>query len=255
MVNKSQRTPVKATKTSFQIINTLKRLGSVGVTEISDELDLPNSTVHDHLKTLEEEDYVVNVNGEYRLGTRFLSLGGHVRDQMKLYQVAQSELQTLARDTGEHVNLMIEEHGMGIFLDIVTGDDALYLDTHIGMRVYLHTTALGKAILARLPEDRYEGILEERGLPRITDRTITSKSELDEEMAQIRDRGYAIDDGERIEGVQCVAAPIMGSEGDVLGAVSVSAPKSRMQDKMSEEEIPHRVNRVTNVIQVNATHV
>lgn len=255
MTSKSQRTPIKTLKTGFQILETLRELQTAGVTEIANAVDLPDSTVHDHLKTLEEEGYVVNNHGQYRIGARFLTLGGHAREQLDIYEVAKEEMKHLAEDTGEHVNLMIEEHGKGIFLDIATGDNALHLDTYVGMRVFLHTTALGKALLAHFPPEKYEAVLNEHGLPKLTEQTISNRQELEQELEQIRERGYALDRGERVEGVWCVAAPIISSDGTVLGALSVSGPQSRMQEKISENEVPQSVKRATNVIEVNATHI
>lgn len=248
-------TPIEATKTSFRIVDTLRSLEEAGVSELSAEMDLPVSTVHDHLKTLQEQHYVIKERGCYRLGAKFLTLGGFARNRMQIYNVAEPEIEKLARDTGEHANLMIEEHGMGIFLYIATGSDALKLDTYEGMRTYLHTTALGKSILAHLPDERYEWILDRHGLPQLTSQTLTSRADLEDELQRIRERGYATDDGERIDGVRCVAAPVVRGDGTVLGAVSVSAPKSRLQEDVFGGELPRRVQRVANVIEVNATHV
>jgi DNA-binding IclR family transcriptional regulator len=246
--------PVKTTRTTVRILEGLRSLGTAGVSDVADAVDLPVSTVHDHLVTLERASYVVKRDDRYRVGARLLTLGGHVRDRMTVFEVAKPEVEKLARDTGEHANLMIEEHGRGIFLYIATGADALTLDTYAGMRTYLHTTALGKSILAHLPTDRYERILADHGLPGFTDRTITSRAALDEELERVADRGYAVDDGERIEGVRCVAAPVVDGDGAVLGAVSVSAPKSRMEDGSLGEELPRRVQHAANVAGVNATH-
>lgn len=248
-------TPIKSTKTSFRVVDALKSLGEAGVSELSATIDLPVSTVHDHLKTLVEQGYVVKEGDRYRLGVKFLTLGGHARDRMQIYNVGKPEVEKLAHDTGEHANLMIEEHGKGVFLYIATGADALTLDTYEGMRTYLHATALGKAILAHLPDERYEWILDHHGLPRLTAQTITSRDALEDELRQIRERGYATDDGERIEGVRCVAAPVVGNDGTVLGAVSVSAPKGRLRNDEFSDELPRRVQRVANVIEVNTIHV
>lgn len=245
--------PIKATQTSLRILEALRSHGPAGVSELAGEVGLPVSTVHDHLVTLTRASYVVSEDDEYRIGMRFLTLGGHARDEMTVFNIAEPQVKKLARDTGEHANLMVEEHGMGFFLCIATGSDALKLDTHAGMRTYLHTTALGKSILATLPSSRYKQILEERGLPRFTGQTVTSRAALDEELDRIRDRGYATDTGERITGVRCVAAPVVGDDG-VLGAVSVSAPESRIRDEEMAAELPRRVQRAANVIEVNATH-
>jgi DNA-binding IclR family transcriptional regulator len=246
--------PIKATDTSLRVLETLKSIGSAGVSEIAAEMNLPVSTVHDHLRTLETNHYVVAEDDRYRLGARLLTLGGLARERTKLFEVAKSEVETLANDTGEHANLMAEEHGMGIFLHIATGSQAISLDTYEGMRVYLHTTALGKAILASLSEERIDRILDRHGLPRFTEETITSREALSEELERIRERGYATDDNERIDGVRCVAAPVVDGSGEVLGAVSVSAPASRMRDDAFNDDLPRRVRRAANVIGVDATH-
>ena len=246
--------PVKAAKTAVTIIDALRELNGAGVSELADHLGMPKSTVHDHLRTLEREEYLVNAEGEYRIGARFLELGGHARRQMKVYQIAKPEIQKLAQDTGEHANLMIEEHGHGIFLYKATGEDAVRLDTYAGMRVHLQTTALGKSMLANMPREAVEGILDRHGLPRITPKTVTDRDALFEELTEIRERGYAIDDEERVEGMRCVAAPITNNDGEPIAAVSVSGPKSRMQGQLFEEEVPNLVLRTANVIDVNLTY-
>ncbi|WP_121741524.1 IclR family transcriptional regulator [Natronorubrum halophilum] len=246
--------PVQAAATTFRIIETLHDLNGAGVAELADELEMPKSTVHDHLRTLTEVEYLVNENGTYHVGARFLELGGFARSQMKLYQVGSPEIKKLAEETGEHANLLIEEHGKGIFLNKVKGPDAVNLDTHIGMRVYLQTTALGKAILSRLPEATVDEIIDRHGLPAVTEQTVTDRDELKAQLAEIRNRGYAIDDEERVLGMRCVAAPICDEDGMPIGAVSVSGPTNRFNNEVFEDEIPKSVLSTANVIEVNMTY-
>lgn len=246
--------PVEAAATSFRIIEALRNLGGAGASELANHLDMPKSTVYDHLQTLTDIKYLVKDEGTYYVGAQFLSLGGYARSQMKLYRVAASELQKLAEQTGEHVNLMIEEHGRGIFLQKIKGEDAVELDTYVGMRVYLQTTSLGKAILAHLPERRVDEILEMHGLPRITENTITDPAELKRELAEIRERGYAVDNEERVEGMRCVGAPILDSTENAIGAVSVSGPVSRLDEEKFTTTMPKKVLSTANVIEVNMTY-
>lgn len=253
-MSQQARCPVQAAATTFRIIETLHDLNGAGVAELAGELGMPKSTVHDHLQTLNEAEYLVNENGTYHVGARFLELGGFARSQMKLYQIASPEIKKLAEGTGEHANLMIEEHGMGIFLNKFKGDAAVNLDTHIGKRVHLHTTALGKSILSRRPESDVHEIIERHGLPSVTDRTITDEAELKAELEEIRERGYAIDDEERVIGMRCVAAPICDENDDPLGAISVSGPTNRFDDGVFEDEIPKSVLSTANVIEVNMTY-
>lgn len=253
-MSQKSRYPVQAAATTFRVIETLHDLNGAGVAELATELEMPKSTVHDHLQTLTEAEYLINENGTYHVGARFLELGGFARSQMKLYQVASPEIKKLAEETGEHANLLIEEHGKGIFLNKVKGPDAVNLDTHIGKRVHLHTTALGKAILSRLPEAEVDEIIDQHGLPAVTEQTVTDKDELKARLTEIRNRGYAIDDEERVLGMRCVAAPICDEEGNPIGAISVSGPTNRFNDEVFEDEIPKNVLSTANVIEVNMTY-
>lgn len=245
--------PVNATRMSFDVIEALRTLDGAGVSALADHLGIPKSTAHDHLRTLEELELIVNDGGEYRAGIRFLDLGGYARQGRKIYKVAKPELDKLAQATGEHCNLMVTEHGMGVFLYKAEGPDAVQLDTYIGYRVPLQTTALGKTILANLPAERVEAILDRHGLPEVTERTITDRKELLAELDQVREDGYATDIEERVRGMHCVAVPVVRDE-EVLGAVSISGPKSRMQGKRFEEDLPDQLHRVANVIEVNMTY-
>lgn len=246
--------PVKAARTSFEIIEALRELDGAGVSELADRLDRPTSTIHDHLRTLENEEYLIKDGDVYRVGARFLQLGEQARNRMKVYNVAWPEVEELAEETGEHANMMIEEHGLGVFLYKARGSEAVHLDTHAGMRVPLQTTALGKAILAHRPRKEVEEILDRRGLPEITDRTITDREELVDELEEVQERGVAFDDEERVRGMRCVAAPITDNDDRALAALSVSGPKSRMLGETFTEELPERVLRRANVVEVNLTY-
>jgi DNA-binding IclR family transcriptional regulator len=259
-IRMAERNPIvrneglKSAKTTFDIIDKLREVGGAGVSELAAELDMPTSTIHDHLRTLETEEYLVNDGGTYRVGARFLELGEQVRDRKKVYRVARPEIDELAGETGEHANLMIEEHGRGVFLYKAMGSDAVQLDTHAGLRVPLQTTALGKAILAYRPEEEVESIIDRHGLPKLTENTVTDRDALAEELASIRDRGYAFDDEERVNGMRCVATPITDENDRAIAAISVSGPKSRMLGDVFTEEMPETLLRSANVIEVNLAY-
>lgn len=249
----TEQTAVKSAKTTFQIVEALRELGGAGVSELAEHLSMPTSSVHDYLKTLEAEEYLVRENGTYLIGAPFLSLGEHYRSGQKVWTVARPEIEDLAAETGEHANLMIEEHGRGIFLDKAQGDDAVELDTHAGMRVHLQSTAMGKSILAHRPLPEVEAILDRHGMPAITEQTIVDRDTLMAELDRIREQGYATDDEERINGMRCVAAPILRDH-RAIAAVSVSAPKSRLQGETFSQELPNQVMDTANVIQINLTY-
>jgi len=256
MANATESVPIAAVRTTMQVVEALKRTDGAGVSELATELGMAKSTVHDHLTTLKRDGYVVETDRSYQVSARFLEIGGHRRSNTELFQVARPELDELAHETGEHANLLIEENGRGVFLYIARGENAVRVDTvhHTGMYVHLQTTSLGKAMLSTFPEDRVERILDERGMPQVNERTVTDRTELFEELERIREQGYATDDEERVAGMRCVGGPIAREEGTAVGAVSVSAPTSRMQGERFETEIPRLVRRTANIVEVNLAY-
>jgi DNA-binding IclR family transcriptional regulator len=248
------KNPVMAVGTTTTILQKLFELNGAGVTELSNHLDITKGTVHNHLTTLEENKLVVRDGDEFRLGLRFFEYGEHVKNQHKIYHVGVPEADKLAEETGELGNILVEEHGLGTYLYRAEGENALSLDTDIGSRVYLHQTALGKAILANLSRERVEQIVEEHGLEPSTEQTITTRDALFEELAEVRERGYAIDSQERAEGIRCVAAPVITNDGVVRGSVSVAGPASRMRGEYLETTVPNLVERAANVISINLSY-
>ncbi|WP_254546718.1 IclR family transcriptional regulator [Halomarina pelagica] len=245
------KNPVKSVGTTIRIVHALRELDGAGVTEVADHLGLTKGTVHNHLATLEEHECVVRDGDVYRLGLLFFEVGEYVRSRKKIYEIGVPEIDRLAAETGEIANILVEEHGHGVYLHRAKGSQALTLDTGIGSRVNLHSTALGKAILAFLPEERVESIVDVQGLPASTAHTITDRDDLREELATIRERGYAYDMEERAEGIRCVAAPVTTNGGVAYGAVSIAGPTSRMKGERLESDVPELVERAANVISIN----
>ncbi|WP_459193004.1 IclR family transcriptional regulator [Halosimplex sp. J119] len=245
---------INSTAISFRILNLVKEREGAACSDIVDDIEMPTSTVHDHLQTLTDLGYLVREDDEYQVSMKLLELGGFARTQSRLYNVAESEIQNLALETGDHANLMSAENGLGVFLLKRKGDEAVHLDTYEGKRVYMHTTALGKSMLAFMDERRRDRIIDEYGLPTVTENTIGDEDVLREELAEIRDRGYATDDEERLEGIRCIGAPIRTDDHTVVGAVSITGLKSRMQGEYFQQTIPETVLRTANTIEVNMRH-
>jgi len=245
---------VNSVETTFRIIEALHEHGGADSSDASSVTPAPKSTVHNHLQTLEANEYVVNDDGAYRVGCRFLELGAHARDRRAIYEVARPEVDRIAEETGELSGVVVEEHGRGVFLHRAKGERAVHVDTYAGKRIYLHGAALGKAVLAHLPEARVDGVVNRHGLPALTENTITDRDELRDELAEIRETGIAFDDEERLDGLRSVGAAITGENGDVLGAVSVAGPTSRLRDDRFREELPAVVRSAVNVIDLNVTY-
>lgn len=248
------RNPVKASEKTLRILEALYELGEVGVTEAADHLGMTKGTVHHHLSTLEEHEYVVQNDGRYRLGMRLFEFGEQTRRRKEIFSIAKPEIDQLADQTGEMANLMIEEHGRGIYLYIARGEQAVTLDTKTGTRQYLHTSALGKAILAHMATAELEAVIDRHGLPAETANTVTDRDTLMAELAEIEERGVAFDGEERAEGIRCVAAPITDNRDELIGAVSVSAPSTRMRGDRLHEEIPRMVRNTGTVIGINVSY-
>jgi IclR family acetate operon transcriptional repressor len=249
-----QKSQVKTARTTLQVVEAIKELDGATVAEAAECLGMSKSNVYKYLNTLENEEYLINDDGTYQIGLKFLDYGEHVRNRQKLYEIAAPQVQELADETNEMANLLIEEHGMGVFLLKANSDQAVNLDTHAGMRVHLHTTALGKSILAHLPDRRVDAILDQHGLPQVAEKTVTDRASLAAELAEIRERGYAFDDEERLHGLRCVAMPITTTDDDVLGAISVSGPTSRMDETRFTDEIPDKLFTAKNVIELNVEY-
>jgi DNA-binding IclR family transcriptional regulator len=248
------KNPVQAVQTNLRLVQTLNRLGSAGVSELAEKTGMNLSTIHNHLATLAAEDYVVKTDeNEYRLSLKFLEHGGRLRKSRALYREGRQELTALAEETGELANLMIEERGLGIHLYSARGESAMEFESFVGDRQRLHHTGVGKAILAHMDRDRIDEIIAERGLPQRTDNTITDREALDARLEEIRERGYAVDDEEKVTGLRCVAAPVIANE-NLMGAVSVSGPASRVKNEVFREELPDKVVSTADLIGIKITH-
>jgi IclR family acetate operon transcriptional repressor len=246
---------INAVKNTTDLLYIVSQKEIIGVSEAARELDMPNSTVHDYLRSLEEMGYLKKTDEGYSLTTRLLEMGARHRLQMEIYTTAGEEIKKIARETGEHASLMIEEDGLGIFLTTVMGEHAVGVAAHDGTRTPLHATAPGRTILAHLPDDRVDEIIDQRGLPSLTQKTITDRAELQSELESIRDRGYASEEGETLDGIRGVAAPILERNANkILGAISVYAPTSRTKQDNFEETVQDLLIESANIIELNLTY-
>lgn len=247
------RNPIKSVETAFRILETVRSMDGVGVTDLATVLDMPSSTIHNYLSTLQQEGYLVKNDDEYVIGLRFIYFGDHAKHRLKLYEIGKQNIDELAEQTGEMANLVVEENGLGVYVAVSRSDTALRLESYVQEREYLHCTAVGKSILAHLDDDRVQEIIDRYGLKQMTESTITEPASLFTEIETIRERGIAFDREERLNGLQCCAAPIL-EDGMPLGAVSVSGPKSRMQGQVFDQEIPQMVRDTSNAIEIDLVH-
>jgi|GEM_PF-12846 len=217
---------VRSVERALDIIEVLagERGKPKGVTEIAQKLNLAKSTVHRLLDTLLEKGYVEQDSDseKYRLGLKLVEIGNIVLNNLELRSQALPYLKRLMEKSGQTVHLAILDHGDVVYIDKVESTGAIKMASYIGLRGYVHSTALGKAIAAFMSEEQVKHILETKGMPRLTPNTITSFPEFMVHLERIRQQGYAVDDIENEEAIRCIAAPIFNHSGKVVAAVSVS---------------------------------
>jgi len=241
---------VDAVKTTCEILNALQRFNGAGVTELSSELGYSKSAIHAHLNTLVQEDFVVKEGDTYQLSLLYLGMARHVQSQFGKFDVIQDELKSLAEQTGEVAEFATEEHGRVVYLEKTVGEQGVETDSFVGKRDPVHSTALGKVIIAEMSPEEIDEITERYRLTEETERTITSRSELDNHLEMIRERGYAISDEEQSFGIRSVAVPVeVGNT--LLGAVGVIGPVSRLTNEYIESELAELVTLSADIIEVN----
>lgn len=245
-MNTNSGRTLKSTKTTLEIIDRLRELDGARVTELAADLDKAPSTVHSHLSTLAEEEYVIKEGDVYFLGLHFLDLGEYVRNRKEAYRIAESYTEQLAAETECRAVFVVEENGQGVYLHTFSGKHAVWRYSTVGKRFYLHQTAAGKALLSQLPEQKVEQIIDQWELPSRTENTITDRDRLFEQLESIRDRGYSFNREEQLDGVKAVGVPVTGPQDRILGAFSVASPANRMSDEWFEEELPSIVLGVAN---------
>jgi len=247
-ISKSGRR-IGAVDTTFEIVEYLNKEHSAKLSDIADNVGLSESTVHTYLATMKHHGFVTQGNSEYQLSFRFLEVGGVRRQQIESIHVIQQILDELIQQSGEIAWFITEEDGCGVFIEKAIGKEAVQPCSHVGMRRYLHCIAGGKAILSELPRKRVEQIIKHRGLPPKTDNTITEKSELFEELENIKQQGYAFNRGENIDGWRAVASPIVFGD-RVYGSIAISGPSHRIKDDRFKTELPERVSAASNEVQL-----
>ncbi|WP_191906266.1 MULTISPECIES: IclR family transcriptional regulator [unclassified Haloarcula] len=245
----SENRTVQATETAFDIVELLQEQDGAKLHEIATELDLADSTVYHHLNTLIGRRYVVREGDVYYPGLEFLQVGGRARERRRAYRLSESFVQSLAEETGEQVQFIVEENGYGYHVYTTTGEHATSIDTRPGKRIYLHANATGKAIMAFYERERVEEIIDSVGLPALTEHTITDREELFEELETVRERGYAYNWEEHVEGYCGVGVPVR-LEREVLGALALGGPVERVRNEQSRERLTQRVRETVNEMEL-----
>ncbi|OGO62268.1 MAG: hypothetical protein A2029_05255 [Chloroflexi bacterium RBG_19FT_COMBO_47_9] len=223
-LKKTPKYNVPATAKTLQILEALAILDKrATLQELVEQTGLPKSSVYVILATLETLRYVErDANNTYHLGPKAIQFGAAATQTANLSQLFHQAARKIVEECGETVQLAILDQAEVIYVAREDGTRQVQLVSRIGRRLPAHATGLGKALLAALPEDSFNALFANRQLSILTAHTINSVSQLRAELNLVREQGYAQDNQESAEGLQCLAAPIYDHSGHAVAAISVS---------------------------------
>ncbi|PGF15660.1 transcriptional regulator [Natrinema sp. CBA1119] len=241
---------VSTTRKTFELLEALKAEEGVTIAALTQRTDLPKSTVYRHLQTLTDMGYVIERDGKYYVGFRFVELGEQARSRKVGYTAAKRAVFELGQETDERAVFIVEED-----------DEAVYVhrygslsNTMIGHRRPLHSMASGKIILAEWDDAAVDRYIEEVGLEAITSNTITDPDALFDELERIRDREYAVNNQEHMDGLRGVSVPVYTPDDEFLGSLAVFGPTSRFTDDYVHDELPTRLRDKAGEIRITLAY-
>jgi len=226
---------VRALVRALALLNRVAEAQGEGatLTELAQQVGLPASTAHRLLTTLEQERYVRFDLAErsWSVGVQAFVTGCAFTKSRSLGALARPHMRLLMESTGETVNLAVEDDGEAVYLAQVECRQMMRAFARPGSRAPLHASAVGKAMLSTMSDKALSRILHQRGMPRLTPKTITTPTALRAELEQVRASGYAVDDEEHAVGLRCIAAPIFDETGEAIAAISASGPMARVLEE------------------------
>jgi len=232
----NDKNQVKSVKKAMSILELLGQHNGMGFTEISKAMNLPNTTVHRLLKTLADKSYIrQNTEGQYFLGLGLFRLTGKLLSQIEIRTVAKSFLEDLARKTKESINLAVWNEDEVMCIESIPSIHSLRTEAFPGQRFLIHSTAVGKVLLAFASKEKRTRILRKIDLVGFTKNTITTSEKLREHLELVQKQGFAIDNEETNIGGRCMGVPIKDKMGKVIAAISISGPSARItSDRLDE---------------------
>ncbi|MGS0639216.1 IclR family transcriptional regulator [Citrobacter sp. VF227] len=229
----STKTP--AIDKAARIFHFIAEKGSASYSEVHQNVGLPQSTTSALLASLTAHGFLRQKNSRYFLGLIFYELGNKSIQDFDFRELAEESLIFLRDRTRLACHLGILDGNTGIYLAKKESRNAIIVRSWTGKRLSLHSSSLGKVLLAWLPEDRVDALLPDERLPAFTARTITTRTALKTELDLIRRQGWAFDNQEDVDDVTCIAAPVFDRNHHVVAAISLSGVRFQMpEDKIPE---------------------
>ncbi|MHB1499650.1 MAG: IclR family transcriptional regulator [Candidatus Dormibacteria bacterium] len=225
----------------LNVLESVMQLGSDGtLAEIANAADAPKSSAHRVLGGLVRRGYVTaREHGHYGPGPQVFVLAGMANAIRDYAVIASAALADLRRYTSDTIHLALLVGQTAVYVEKLDGTRPYRSVSKVGLPLHLHSTAMGKAILAALPDPDREKLVERLPLTQRTSRTLTNVAALRRELELVRSRHFAIDDEENEEFIRCVGAAFRDHNNSVVGAVSVSAPSFLMTLDQALALAPH----------------
>jgi DNA-binding IclR family transcriptional regulator len=242
-------------QSAVRALSVLEYLAQAGAPQdlavISAALGMNKSTAYRFVSTLAAQGYVRQdaENGRYALGPRVVWLASKFLERLEVRSVARPALEALARDTGETVHLAILDQDAVVYIDKIDGQASVRMASGVGCRMPLHSTSLGKALLADFPESAWRAYVSRAGLGPCTPHTIVEPAAFLRELERVRKQNYAIDDMENEEGIRCVAAPLRDHTGRAVAAVSLSGWTLSMTPERVRSLVPRLQTAIAEISQ------
>ncbi|OLC83737.1 MAG: hypothetical protein AUH66_02155 [Acidobacteria bacterium 13_1_40CM_4_57_6] len=233
----SDASPAIAVERALNILEAAaQRRDGLTNAEISRKLGIPKSSASYILRTLEKRGYLRREaeTGRYRLGLKILSLGGDAQANLDIADVALPFMRILGEKIRMTVHLAVLDQGEAVYIEKVEAPGFFKVNTWVGRRMFLHSTSVGKCLLAWLPKHDVENLVKQQGLKKRTPKTITSIMRLIAELEHVKQSGYAVDDEENSLGARCLGAPIFDTMGNVTAALGASGTLTQT----NEDSVP-----------------
>ena len=197
--------------------------------ELEEEVDLPKSTLHTLLDSMESAGALHRdrVTGQYHLTHRFVAYG-RVAQAISIEELALPFMEELSKETGESVSLAVMRGNEQVIVSVIEAPDILRACPAIGSQSHMHFTSVGKAMLSCLPDEEVRAIVESTGLVRATENTITDYETFYAELETVRRNGFGIDDAEHNPGIRCVGSAVQDGAGRPVAGISIVAPAMRI---------------------------
>jgi len=231
MATNEQQKTHKTTEQAIEVLNRIRLANGATISELLSEFDISRSTLYTHLNTLTEAGFVLREDGQYWVGIRSKEFSVAATERKPSYQIVINKIQHLEEEFEAEIEFLVKEAGR---INVIYHSEKI---SHDRVRLHTHNTAAGKAILAEMPEQRVQEILDQQGLPAQTKNTITDRDVLFEQLETITEDGYAYNNGECFEGYHGIGTTVEGINGAILGAITIGGPIYRVPEVRLKNEM------------------